>query len=216
MVNMDINPNNIPGDNEGHSPESKIMNAARLVFMEKGYDGARMQQIAEKAGMNKALLHYYFGSKDKLFLAVFEAEMTKLLSSLLAVFFSDKPFSDKIRDFFEMHFGFLLENPMIPRFIVTEMTRHPDKLDVFFRYFRDMGIYKKFENLINESIKKGEIKEIQAIQLMLNLLSLSIFPVLASPMLQGVMDIPEEEYNKILVERKELVAEFVIDSIIVK
>ena len=204
------------GDSKLNSPEVRILEAARIVFMEKGYDGARMQQIAEKAEINKALLHYYFRSKDKLFVAVFESAMKKLLPSLLTIFYSDRPFNERIRGFFDIHLEFLIENPMLPRFIVIEMARHSDKLEVFLRHFRELEIYARFEELIRNSIKAGEIREIQPVQLLLNLLSLSIFPVLASPLLQGVIDISDDNYSEILKERKKMAADFVIDAIAVK
>jgi AcrR family transcriptional regulator len=198
------------------STEKKILEAAQFVFMEKGYDGARMHQIAERAGINKALLHYYFRSKDRLFVAVFDSAVNNLLPSILGIFYSDKSFSEKIRYFFELHFGFLVENPMIPRFIVTEMARHPDKLEVFIKNISELEIYSKFEKILADSIESGEIKAVDPTQLLLNILSLSVFPILAAPMLSGILNISDKKYSEILNQRKKLVADFVIDSLVIK
>ena len=199
--------------NKDPSTEEKILIAAREVFMQKGFDGARMQEIADVAGINKALLHYYFRSKDKLFKAVFEYAIQKLFPSMMQIFSSQGSLSEKIRRFFDIHAGFLIENPLVPRFIVHEMSAHPERLQVFFAYFKNLDPYQKFDKLIRESISLGEIREIEPIQLLLNLVSLSVFPVLAGPMLSGALDLNEEEYRAILEKRKVHAADFVIRAI---
>ena len=199
---------------EDLSTEEKILVAAMNVFIDKGYDGARMQEIAGVAGINKALLHYYFRSKEKLFLAVFETAMNSLLPSLIQTFLNDKPMAEKIHDFFDLHMGYLIENPGLPSFIVFELSRHSEMLHAFITKLGELELYSKFEDLVNERIELGEIKKLEPVQLLLNMLSISIFPILASPMIMGVLNLTKEEYNVILAERKVLAAESVIDSII--
>lgn len=195
------------------SAEQKILIAARKVFLQKGYDGARMQEIANEAGINKAMLHYYFRSKDKLFMAVFESAISSLIPSLANIFTSKRPIKEKIIDFFDVHMGFLLENPMIPRFIVTELSLKPERLNEIFVRFSKINIYSKFTNLIEASIEAGEIRDISPVQLLLNLISLSVFPVLAGPLIKGVLDLSEDDYQIILNERKTSAADFVIQAL---
>lgn len=196
-----------------NTAEERILEAARGVFMDKGFDGARMQEIADLAGINKSLLHYYFRSKDKLFVAVFESAIGKLLPSLLQIFTRKGSLNDKIKDFYVVHLGFLLENPMLPRFIVNEMSRQPERLKTFFDRLKDVDIYLKFNKLIQESIKSGEIRAIEPVQLLINLISLSIFPVIAGSMIKGILNISEQEYEVILETRKTKAADFVIRAI---
>ena len=77
----------------GTETEAKIIQAATEVFLEKGKDGARMQEIAQKANINKALLHYYFRSKDKLYETVFRERVFRFLDEL----FSSVPQTDDIK-----------------------------------------------------------------------------------------------------------------------
>ena len=195
------------------SAEDKILLAAREVFVEKGFDGARMQEIADVAGINKALLHYYFRSKDKLFMAVFESSLENLIPSMEMILNNKGSIQEKLRLFFEVHLGFLLENPMIPRFIITEFSMKPDRMHKFFSEIRKNNIYLKISKIINDGIEQGEIKPIEPLQLLLNIVSLSVFPVLAGQMITGILDISEEEYKITLEKRKKEAADFVIKAI---
>lgn len=193
--------------------EEIILQAAKEVFLSRGYDGARMKEIAEKAGINKALLHYYFRSKEKLFLAVFESAMQKLFPSLVKIFSDDGSLNDKIRKFYDIHIGFLIDNPMIPGFIVSEMARRRESLQVIVDNFKKLDLYDNFHAVIQKGIDRGEIREIDPAQLLLHIISLSVFPVIAGSLITGIIGIPEEDYDKLLEARKKEAAEFVIMSI---
>ena len=108
--------------------EEKIFEAATEVFVEKGMDGARMQDIANQAGINKALLHYYYRTKEKLFTAVFEMIARKIFKKFAPVFDENLSLEDKIRFFFKEHITFLQENPRLPGFILNEVNRHPERI----------------------------------------------------------------------------------------
>ena len=108
--------------------EEKIFEAATDVFVEKGMDGARMQDIASLAGINKALLHYYFRTKDQLFNAVFEMIARKILKKFAPVFDENLSLEAKIRFFFREHIAFLQENPKLPAFILNEVNRNPARI----------------------------------------------------------------------------------------
>ena len=204
MVNNDI---------ENKSTEELILEAAQKIFMLKGLDGARMQEIADQAGINKSLLHYYFRSKDKLFMAIFESSISKLMPGLLSVLMDDGGIKEKIRDFFLTYMDFLLDNPMMPGFIISEMNRNPDKIKVFVDSMGQMDVFNRFQGMVNNSVEKGEIRPLDPAQLLLNLVSLSVFPVLAGPLIKNIMKINDDDYNKLLNRRRQHAAEFVLNSI---
>src|SRR5665647_861310 len=106
--------------------EEKIFEAATEVFIEKGMDGARMQDIASYAGINKALLHYYYRTKDQLFNAVFEMILKQILKKFAPVFDDTLTLEEKIRFFFKEHIAFLQANPRLPGFLLNEVNRNPD------------------------------------------------------------------------------------------
>ncbi|MBE9468013.1 MAG: TetR/AcrR family transcriptional regulator [Bacteroidetes bacterium] len=108
--------------------EQKNLNAAKKIFLKKGKDGSRMQEIADEAAINKALLHYYFRSKDKLFEAVFDDAIMKFLPKIGNVLNSDKSLFDKIRLFTNHYIDFFIENLYLPLFIFSELRSKPDRI----------------------------------------------------------------------------------------
>src|SRR5690349_12567152 len=106
--------------------EQRILDAAHAVFLRRGTAGARMQEIADEAGVNKALLHYYFRSKDRLAEAVFGRVMRALFPPLLALLGSDLEIEEKVRRFVAFELDALATNPYVPAYLIAEMNQHPD------------------------------------------------------------------------------------------
>lgn len=192
--------------------EKQILEAASRVFLRKGSAGARMQEIADEAGINKSLLHYYYRTKDKLFMSVFRQAIGDFIPGILYILNANIPMYEKIDRFIKEYMEVLLGNPFVPMFILHELQRDPDRL---FSVFKDAGIepfgvVQQFE----ASSAKGEIRNIDARHLIINVLSLCIFPVAARPMMQRVFfDNDDRAYEAFLEERKAVVSEFVINAI---
>jgi TetR/AcrR family transcriptional regulator len=194
------------------STEQKILEAAKQVFMEKGIDGARMQDIADKAGINKALLHYYFRSKEKLFEMIFMEEARKFMPKVTSIMISELTLFEKVEKFVGEYIDTLLQNPLLPIFILNEINRNPkDAIKKIFGNQRPP--IDKVDELITKLVKKGEIKPIKGYELMVNMVSLCIFPFLARPMVQWVTKTTDEEFVKLMELRKKTVVKFVLDSI---
>lgn len=195
------------------STEDKILEAAKQVFMEKGLDGARMQDIADKAGINKALLHYYFRSKDKLFDVIFMEEARKFMPKVVDILVSaELTLFEKIEKFVAQYIDTLMQNPLLPIFILSEISRNPNEtLSKIFGNQRPP--LDKVEEHVAKLVKKGVIKPIKGEQLMINMVSLCIFPFLARPMVQWVTRKNDREFLQWMEQRKKEVAKFIIDSI---
>ena len=195
------------------SAEEKIIAAARKVFLSKGLAGARMQDIADEAGINKALLHYYFRSKDKLFEMIFMEAAQKLFPKINFIFESNMPLFDKIEHFADEYISVMVENPYLPSFVLNEINREPvaffKKLNEKFG-FPDPALFLK---QIEREIKKGTIKRINPLQLLMNMLSMCIFPFMAKPMFQLRMGLGETQFRDFMEQRKKEVPKFIIDSI---
>jgi AcrR family transcriptional regulator len=192
--------------------ENQILEAAKKVFLEKGMAGARMQEIADAAGINKSLLHYYYRSKDKLFLAVFRFAVLQFLPGIQEMITSDIHFEEKISRFVHRYIDILLENPFVPMFIIQEIQRDPDRL---FNAFVDAGI-KPDEILrqFKKAVDDDEIRDIDPRDLVVNLLSLCIFPVAAKPVMQRLLtDNNSDAYREFIEKRKETVPEFILNAI---
>jgi AcrR family transcriptional regulator len=194
------------------STEQKILEAAKQVFMEKGIDGARMQDIADKAGINKALLHYYFRSKEKLFEMIFMEEARKFMPKVTSIMMSELTLFEKVEKFVGEYIDTLMQNPLLPIFILNEINRNP-KEAIKKIFGNQRPPLDKVDELITKLVKKGEIKPIKGPELMVNMVSLCIFPFLARPMVQWVTKTNDEEFMKLMEQRKKTVVKFVIDSV---
>lgn len=198
---------------EKHSEtEILILDAARKVFLENGFDGTSMQMIASESGINKALLHYYFRSKDRLFESVFIEAFTHMIPNLIKIFASEAEFPDKIRAFASTYVSALLEYPQIPLFILHELHRNPGRV---IELIKSTGLNPDMViAIVKKEIKAGHIRDIEPYQLLVNLLALCIFPFAARPMIQGfIFKNDEKAYQEFLEKRKTEVAEFILNAL---
>lgn len=192
--------------------EEKILIAAQSVFIEKGMDGARMQEIANHAGINKALLHYYFRTKQKLFEAIFKKVFKSILPNIMEMVHSDLPIEKKLGIFIEKYIELLLKNPFVPTFILKEMNRDPGFLAATIKSsgIQPVEILAMFER----EMEAGNIRKMDPRDLMANILGLSIFPIAAGPLLNILFfDNNKQEYERFIQKRKETVKIFILNSI---
>ena len=195
------------------STEEKILAAAKKVFVQKGMAGARMQDIADEAGINKALLHYYFSNKEKLFEVIFLEAAGRLFPKINAIFESDKPLFEKIHNFCEEYIEVVMENPYLPLFVLYEINQDPV---YFMKKLMPPGLRPNpmhFLSQIDTEVKKGTIKPISPLHLMINLVSLTIFPFVAKPMIQVNLGIDEWQFRAAMEQRKKEIPQFIIDAI---
>jgi AcrR family transcriptional regulator len=195
------------------STEERILDAAKKVFISKGMYGARMQDIADEAGINKALLHYYFRSKQKLFEVIFAAAAQKLFVKINFIFESDMPLFEKIEHFTEEYITVMSENPYLPLFVLNEISQDPQ---TFFNKVwgkQNLPRPKKFLDQIEKEVKKRTIRRIDPLQLLMNLISMTIFPFVAKSMFQYNLGLSESQYKNFMDQRKKEVPKFIIDSI---
>lgn len=194
------------------SAEDKILQAARKIFVDKGLDGARMQDIADAAGINKAMLHYYFRSKDKLFEKIFSEVTSEFLPKIFGILQSEMPLFEKIELFCNAYVEQEIKTPYVPMFIINEINRDPKALLERILKTQVPPIHIITKQIENE-IKAGIIKPIVPIELLLNTLSLCIFPFLARPMIQTITGMKTDSFNQLMKARCKTISEMVIKSI---
>jgi len=197
---------------KNENTEVQILDAAKNVFQRKGMDGSRMQEIADEAGINKAMLHYYYRSKQILFEAVFKNAFSLLAPQLNAVLNDDSNIEDKIRKFTNNYISFIIKHPYLPNFIIQELNRKAD----FILQLKDNPSFPnliKFNKQVTAEVEQGILKPIEGEQLFINLLSLNIFPFVASPLIKAFVDVNDNEYKQLMEERKIKVADFIINAI---
>ncbi|HZH72925.1 MAG TPA: TetR/AcrR family transcriptional regulator [Mariniphaga sp.] len=192
--------------------EEKILAAAQSVFIRKGMDGTRMQEIADEAGINKALLHYYFRSKQKLFEAIFNKAFAQILPDIINMVDSEKTFIEKLNIFIDNYFDLLMKNPFLPGFIIKEINRDSD---LIVSVFKKQGINPSiFLEVAKQEMEKGKIRKMDPRELIINILAMCIFPFAARPLMEIIFfNNDEKAYQDFLIQRKNNVKEFVLKSI---
>jgi TetR/AcrR family transcriptional regulator len=188
--------------------EEKIAEAAREVFIEKGMDGARMQEIADKAGINKSLLHYYFRTKEKLFAFIFSKLIHRIGNKLGNLMEEGVSIEDKVTGFVDLYIDILLKNPFIPNFILNEVTRNPDAI---FEGFAAAKIEpQKFFAPLKKQLE-SEGYTIEPHDFVINTLSMVIFPIAGRPIIEHlIFEGDKKAYKDYILSRKKSIVQFVM------
>ena len=195
--------------------EEKIRRAAGKIFLKKGLAGARMQEIADEAGINKAMLHYYYRSKDKLFHSIFIEIIKQFLPKMIGVLNSELSLKEKIEKYVEDYIDMLKNNASMPLFIFNEMKNNPKE------FIETLGIAKsgvldKLNSQLMEETRTGNMRFISVHEFMINLVSLCVFPFLAKPMFQGIFSADDDSFYKFMEMRKQSIPVFVMAAISLK
>jgi TetR/AcrR family transcriptional regulator len=192
--------------------EEKIFEAARTIFQKKGFAGARMQEIADEAGINKAMLHYCFKTKQLLFEAVFMNAFNLLAPQINEIFNSDETVFEKIKKFTNSYISFDIINPYLPPFIIQEMNNNPEFVGTILNH-KNRPDPTPFLILIEKEIADGILKPINPKQLLLDIFSMVVFPFAAKSLVKGIIQLSETEFDEMMEQRKTSIAETIINSI---
>ena len=193
------------------STEEKIKEAARKVFMKKGKTGSRMQEIADQAGINKALLHYYYRSKDQLFNAIFEELLAGFMPQLFAVLNSDVPLEVKVYQATEKYITFLSVHKELPLFILGEIQQNPARLAERMQVKKSR--FSVLDLQLKEEISAGKLRPVSLEMFIMNMISLLVFPFVSRELFQHIMDLEEDQFDHFMEERKKAVPKFFMDAL---
>ncbi len=195
--------------------EKKILEAAREVFTTKGLDGARMQDIADKAGINKALLHYYFRSKEMLFQKIFLEKGRDLVTVLEYTVSTSVSVREKVVMLIDLEFEKLEQEPLMPLFVINEINRTPEKV-LQVPEIKECKIHlRKLAEQVEAEKRKGKIhKDVHFQDIVTDIMSMMHFPRIAKNLLAEVLyDGDKENYDRALLRRKEHIKELVLRSL---
>ncbi len=195
--------------------EEKILEAAKNVFVSKGMEGARMQEIADEAGINKALLHYYFRSKERLFEAIFSEIIKFAFPKITRIVLSEEPVITKIEQVIDAYIDLLIKHPFIPGFVMKELNRDPSGL---FKMIIKFGLNPQFIfDQLQLAMDRGEIIKMNPRHLAANIISMCIFPFAARPILSFVIfKDNQKELETFYSERADVIKQFVVNAIMIK
>ena len=182
------------------STEDKILLAASKVFTEKGFSGTRTRDIAEEAGINLALLNYYFRTKEKLFEQVMKVKVVLLFGQIIPIVTNEKTsLEEKIDLASEKYFDILTKNPNLPLFVLSEIQKKTS----------DIKSILPFDKVLKNSFLIKQIQEkkseINPFHFLINFISMTVFPFLGKPILQTFELMNDSEFQKFVEERKKFV-----------
>lgn len=196
--------------------ERRILDAARIVFIKRGTAGARMQEIAEEAGVNQALLHYYFRSKERLSEAVFVEIAARMFPAVIGILGSDNTIDEKIDQVVETYIDTMSQSPFLPGYILSELHHHPERIPKLVGHVTGRSLSSTFTPLLEKldkqlttEARKGRMRRISAQQFVLNLLSLCVFPFAARPMLRAAFDLDEAGFARMMAARRKELPQFI-------
>lgn len=184
------------------STEERIKAAARKVFHQKGYAGTRTRDIAEEAGINHAMLNYYFRSKEKLFTIIMTETMAQFFKGVSHLLNDENTsLEQKIELIVNNYTDLLLEEPELPTFMFNEVRNNPEP------FIENNPIRQALQNSAlarqyTEAVARGQITEPNLIQTLLNLIALVIFPFIAQPIMLALNKMTKEQYKTLMLERK--------------
>jgi AcrR family transcriptional regulator len=184
---------------EDLSTEEKIKEAARIVFTKKGYAATRTRDIAEEAGINLALLNYYFRSKEKLFELIMMEKMTAFFGAIAPIL-NDTGMSleQKLVAVSAKYTSVLLENPDLPLFILSEIRMNPEQ------FVNKVPVGKALDSHFIKQLHERR-PDLHPIHFLLNLLGLTVFPFIVKPVLMLAGSLNEKAFNAKVEERVALI-----------
>lgn len=217
--------------------EQRILEAAHTVFLRAGTAGARMQEIADEAGVNKALLHYYFRSKDRLAQAVFERAARQLFPRVLQVLASDATIEDKVHQVVGHYLDQLSRLPYLAGYVLSELNQHPERITQAFHSGPAAGepvagqdrrggggaqgrehllrrrARAKLEAQLRERIDGGTLRPVTVEEFLVNLMALCIFPFAARPMMEAMLGMTETGFRRFITRRRNDLPEFFLRAL---
>jgi TetR/AcrR family transcriptional regulator len=194
----------------------RILDAAHAVFVRRGTAGARMQEIAREAGVNSALLHYYYETKDHLAGAAFRRVAGHLLPSVIEILGSDAELEEKVARVVELELDQLSRAPYLPGYLISELTHHPERARQLVAAITGAGpgqglavALETVRRQIARRVGLGEMHPIEPDQFIVNLMSLCIFPFAARPMILALLGIDQGGFSAFIDRRRSELAPFV-------
>ncbi len=201
--------------NEEKNTGQAILKAAEELFLEQGFEQTTTKQIAQRAGCNQALLHYYYRTKDNLFVQIFEEKAKFIATHFLDINLTAQTLEERISQMVELHFELFRKNPRLVPFLLKEVLSDPVRvapiLDKIKQYM--VKIFGKIDEALHEEIEKGAARPVSTLNVILTLVSLDMAPFIIAPVLQRVLDLTDEQLDEQLDKRKPEVVEILLRQI---
>ena len=205
----------------GESTREKIIRAAVEVFAEKGKHGARMEEIAERAGVNKSMLYYYYSAKDNIYKEVLRYILAYIFGSVSESIETvnrqtDEPV-EKIKHFSRAYFSILSENVNFIKVMTDTLTKYPGQIKEVAGEFKLTGkepVPFKILEIIQDGISKRVFRDVDPRQVLISIIAMNLFYFLGKPMAQATFELDNAEEERFLTERKESVIDLFLYGLV--
>lgn len=183
--------------------EERIIRAAQSVFLEKGYTDASMSEIAERVGINRSGLHYYFRTKDKMFHAVFGRIIESIIPRFHDIMLQkDKPVSRRVDEVVDIYYNMLLENPYLPLFLIREINRDADFLVKTVQSLHLESYFEKLRQSLSEEMAAGALRRVPLRIVFFTFYGALTFPFVSRNIVVRTMIQRGETFEDVLAEWK--------------
>jgi AcrR family transcriptional regulator len=195
--------------------EESIRRAAEVLFLEKGFKRTSMADIAQEAGCNQALIHYYFRTKDRLFKDIFMGKIELIFSSLVGRLEETLSFEEALTLFIEKQYDMILQNPRIPFLVLTEIHSSPERVVELETIAKEKFSYviSFYDRMLKAAVAEGSIRPISVISLFMNIISLNVAMFLGKPLLIQSVGMSEKAFQEAAAARKAENVEFILRSL---
>ncbi|MDR0363496.1 MAG: TetR/AcrR family transcriptional regulator [Bacteroidales bacterium] len=193
--------------------EKRIVEAAKQAFLEKGYLGASMRDIAKAAGVNVAMLNYYFRSKDRLFDMIFTEQLNLIIGAIMSEVIKSESLMSKLKLIISNMIDSLQKHQHLPVFVITEIHRNPDRFFAVSNFDKVYPALDYFTRQVEEEVVKENIRPIDPHLLLINIISLCIFPFLAKPLIGNVLKVSVDDFDKMKEVRKDEIFELIYNRL---
>lgn len=193
----------------GKDTEKTILETAKQHFVQYGFAATRMQDIADEAGINKAMLHYYFRSKEKLYLEIINRTLDEVVPKFISAMQSEGDIWHRIEHLVGTYVKALIENPHVPFFVTSELSQKRTVLiEAVKKRISYLPIVQGFVGQVMAEMEAGRIRKMPIEHLMFNVVGMTVFPFLAKPIFVTVFTMEEEHFVALMEQRKTYIMQF--------
>lgn len=200
--------------------ESRILDAAHAVFMRRGTAGARMTEIAREAGVNHALVHYYFRSKQRLAEAVFRRAIGQFFPVMIGTLVSEAPIEDKVRLVAAAQVDMLLNNRYLPGYLLAELNHYPERAEQLLQAMSGTTpanlrarLFGTLGRQLEDAARDGMLRPITPQEFVLNLVSMVVYAFAARPLVMAIFGVDDAAFTAMMERRKVEIPEFFLAAL---
>jgi len=203
--------------NTNDNMEQRIRDVAQELFFKQGYALTSTTQIAKEVGCTQALVHYYYRTKENLFRQIFLEQIQAALSVIGQSLMNEDSFDKFIEHAISMYFDALMSNPRLPFFVLEELVSNPARRQYLRQNFIKSPsygmLYMQFDARLRKEQQEGRIAKIEPFDLMMTIVSLTVFTFLAMPVFQDLLAQTDEQVQAFVQHRKAEITRFVLKGL---